>query len=60
MLLYVTDKFSMNSIPYIVQTNRMRARPKKQIQRAERRETLMREFHNLSENLKKYISWSIS
>ena len=50
----------MNSIPYIVQTNRMRARPKKQIQRAERRETLMREFHNLSENLKKYISWSIS
>ena len=34
--------------------NRMRARPKKQIQRAERRETLMREFHNLSENEKIY------
>ena len=32
--------------------DRMRARPKAQLQRAERRETLMRNFHNLDENQK--------
>ena len=32
--------------------DRMRARPKAQLQRAERRETLMKNFHNLDENQK--------
>ena len=32
--------------------DRMRARPKAQLQRAERRETLMQNFHNLPENQK--------
>ena len=32
--------------------DRMRARPKAQLQRAERRETLMQNFHNLHENQK--------
>ena len=32
--------------------DRMRARPKAQLQRAERRETLMQNFHNLDENQK--------
>ena len=32
--------------------DRMRKRPKAQLQRAERRETLMKNFHNLDENQK--------
>ena len=32
--------------------DRMRARPKAQLHRAERRDTLMQNFHNLDENQK--------